>query len=146
MRGFGALLSLEMLDEAMGVQGVCDFAAELEVDADADAVGGHEGLVHVHFLLAVAVARLFVPGVFVFAFLTRFGIQLEGHDLDREGHGRGVGTLAEASKGCGVCHRLSVVAVLTHLSLRHRVFLRPLVVLGSDVGGGGGLWWCRYLR
>lgn len=101
IRNLGPLL-LVMLDQAMGVEGVCDGAVESVVNADGEAVGRHEGRVHFHLLFAVAVAGLFVPFVFVFAFFASVGVELvrEVFDGERDGIGVGGGG-AELFEGCG---------------------------------------------
>lgn len=60
-------------------------AHALEVDPSVCTVGCHDCRIHFHLLLAVAIARLSVPLILVFAFLAGFGIQLEWQVLKREG-------------------------------------------------------------
>lgn len=57
----------------------------LEADAGIGAICAHEGRIHLHLLLAVAISRLPIPLVFVLAFLGGFGIQLVWQVLDSKG-------------------------------------------------------------
>ena len=61
--GLGSHFLLEVLDQAVCTQGVGYHAMELEVDADADPVSGHQGRVFLHLLFRVVVFCRFVPGI-----------------------------------------------------------------------------------
>jgi len=67
---------LEMLYDAMAVKRVCDRAMEREIDTDTHPVSLHQSFIYLHFILGVAITRLAIPCIFVFAFLGCFGIQL----------------------------------------------------------------------
>lgn len=76
VRRLGALLLLIMLDQTMCVQCISYRSTELETYACREPMRRHEGHIHLHLLLRVAISRLAVPGVFVFTLLASFRIQL----------------------------------------------------------------------
>jgi hypothetical protein len=58
---FGAFFFLVVLDYAVSLEGVGDGAVEAEIDSDGDAVGGHDGGVHLHTFFGAVVFGIFVP-------------------------------------------------------------------------------------
>ena len=54
----GAFGFLEILDDAVGLEGVGDGAAVFVGDAGGGAVGGHQGGVHFHLFFRVAISVL----------------------------------------------------------------------------------------
>ena len=101
IRRHRALLLLEMLNDPVRLERVGYLTAELVVDAGADAVRRHERRVHFHLVLRVAVARLLVPFVLVFAFDGGARVELIGEVFDGEGGVFCRRGFAEASKGWG---------------------------------------------
>jgi hypothetical protein len=88
-----------MLNDSVRLERVGHLAAELVVDAGADTVRRHERRIHFHLVLRVAVARLLVPFVLVFAFDGGAWVELIGEVFDGEGDVFCGGGFAEASKG-----------------------------------------------
>ncbi len=96
IRNIRPALLLIMLNHPMRIQRIRHRAPELVFNPRRLPVRGHQRGVHVHFFVRVAVFGSFVPGVFVFAGLGGFGVELVGEVFHGEGYGRwGVADEAE---------------------------------------------------
>lgn len=70
-------LFLEVLHDSMSVKSVCNFSTKLEIDTGTRSISRHQGRVHLHLLLGIAISTLSIPIILVLTFFAGFRVQLE---------------------------------------------------------------------